>query len=95
MIIAWIIGVLLCLLGIWLLKGTRRDKRDDYYRKIGTEPVLKMWQLLFTIVLGLIPIMGIIIGVSLIIVWTFGICNDWEYVRPPGRLLKFLNKPIQ
>lgn len=95
MIIAWIIGVLLCLFGIWLLKGTRRIVRDCYYKETGTEPVLSMWLLLLTIVLGLIPVINIIIGIALIMAWLFGTCDDWKYVRPPGKLLKFLNKPIQ
>lgn len=95
MIIAWIIGVLFCLLGIWLLKGTRRNVRDYSYEKVDAKPVLQMWALLLTIVLGLIPIINIITGITLIITWLFGTCDDWEYVRPPGKLLKFLNKPIQ
>lgn len=83
MIIAWIIGLLLCLLSIWFLKYSTIDK----------EPVLKMWKLILLILAGIIPILGIIAGLF-VFLW-FLIDWDIRFKCPKHKIFDFLSKPIQ
>lgn len=92
MTIVWIIGLLLCLLDIYLLKGSRIN---DWHHK--NEPVLRMWHVLVIIFVGLLPIFNLLTGISILIVWIWNcpVEDDWIYVRKPGKILTFLNKPVK
>lgn len=92
MIIAWIIGLVLSILGIWFLKGSRTNPRWHSEEK----PVLKLWALILFIIGAIIPIINIIMGVAIIVWWaivTYGE-EDWIYTKQDSKLFKFLNKSI-
>lgn len=94
MITAWIIGLLLSFLGIWLLKNSRHTK--SWRHSKDGEPVLKMWVLIPLVIGSIIPGLSIIEGLSVIIWWGIEICleNDWKFTQTDNKVVKFLNKPI-
>lgn len=98
MIIASILGFLLCLWAIWLLKGTRRIIKEPFrLTAMREEPVLKMWIIIVVTILGILPVIGLLTGAILLFaLWAhIYVERSWKYVRPPGRLLRFLSKPIE
>lgn len=98
MIVAFIIGVILTLLVIWILKGTRTVPSCSWGKPAkGEEPILKVWSVLLLLLAAVIPLINIIVAVVMLIVWAIQIwCeDDWKYIRPKGKIAKFLNKPIQ
>ena len=97
MITAWIIGLLLSLLGIWLLKGSIRPASMWCGRVERPErPILRMWLLILLLIGSMIPGVGIIEGLSIITVWAVATYVDkvWEFTKGDNKLLQFLNKPI-
>lgn len=97
MIIAWIIGLLLSILGIWFLKNSR-FREVKWYSKVEKpeRPVLKMWGLLLLIIGAIIPILNIIVGAATIIAWIVGYSGeDLVFTKKDNKVSRFLNKPIQ
>ena len=94
MIIAWIIGLLLGFLGIWLLKNSRHTK--SWRHPKGGEPVLKMGALILLIISTVVPILNIMLGFTVIIWWAISTycTDDWEFTQTDNKIIKFLNKPI-
>ena len=90
---AWIIGLILSILGIWFLKDSRTNPRWGGEEK----PVLKLWALILFIIGAIIPIFNILIGVVIIIWWAITTYNDnyWIYTKQDSKLFKLLNKPIK
>lgn len=98
MIIAWIIGLLLSLLGIWLLKGSIKPAFVWYGRVERPErPILRMWLLILLLIGSIIPIISILEGTSIITVWAIAtyLEEDWEFTKENNKLIQFLNKPIR
>lgn len=95
--IAFIIGVLLTLGVIWLLKGTRITPCCYPHKKQDEKPVLKVWSFVLLLITALIPIVNILLAIVVFTVWVIQVTceKDWDYVRPRGKIVKFLNKPIQ
>ena len=86
MIIAWIIGLVLGFLGIWILKNSRECG----------EPALKIWHALLLGGSALIPWWNIVIG--LIVLISIGIVYglydlEWKDTKP-SKLITFLNRKI-
>ena len=97
MIIAWIIGLLLSILGIWFLKNSR-FREVKWYGKVEKpeRPVLKMWGLLLLIIGAIIPILNIIVGAATIIAWIVGYSiENLVFTKKDNKVSRFLNKPIQ
>lgn len=97
MMVVWIIGLLMVLYAMWLFKGTKTVKK--YYTDDPEHPVLKTWHALLYLLGGLVPILGILVGLIMFIVWLINIYadKDWEYTRENKlgkKLLEILNKPI-
>lgn len=92
MITAWIIGLILSILGIWFLKDSRTNPRWGSEKK----PVLKLWALILFIIGAIIPIFNIFMGVIIIIWWAVVTYaeKDWIYTKQDSKLFKFLNKSI-
>lgn len=94
MIIAWIIGIILCSYAIYLYKGTRVLRRD-YSRLREPEPLLYVWHVVLYVTFGLIPIANIILGIAMLLVWGAHIHDDdWKYTRKPP-FFTILGKPIE
>lgn len=94
MIIVWIIGLLLSLLGIWFLKNSRQTKR--WGNPEGGQAILKMWGLILLLIGAVIPILNMMVGFAIIMWWiiaTYG-NEDWEFIKSDNKIVKFLNKPI-
>lgn len=97
MIVVWIIGLLLCFLGIWLLKNSRIPAYTWCGEVRPERPVLKMWVLLSLIIPAIIPIISIIEGIIVIIRWGIAVYGegDWKFTKEDNKVLRFLNKPIK
>lgn len=98
MIIAWIIGLLLSLLGIWFLKGSIKPAFVwDGIVERPERPILRMWLLILLLIGSIIPIINILEGLSIIIVWAIAtyLEEDWEFTKENNKLIQFLNKPIR
>lgn len=96
MIIAWIIGLLLSLLGIWVFKNSRKITWRNG-EIIDREPVLKVWSLLLLLLPAIVPLVNIFEFIIMIVWWYLSVYNvhDWEFVKKDNKLIQFLNKPIQ
>lgn len=93
MIVAWFIGVFLSCLGIWLLKNSRYNMRWKYSSE---QPVLIMWLLIFLMVCTIIPIVNIIVGFTVITLWSLEVITDeWRFIKGDNKLVQFLKKPIK
>lgn len=98
MIIAWIIGLFLSLLGIYLLKGSRHSDKRNYYGQVVTpsKPILKVWSLLLLLLGAIMPIFNIGIGLFIIVFWYNYVYIDKDWVCTKGsKIISFLNKPIK
>lgn len=98
MIIAWIIGLLLSILGIWFLKNSRVREATWCGKVTRPEvPLLKVWSLTLLAISAIIPLLNIFSGVIMIIVWAVGVYGngDWRFTKDDNKILRFINKPIQ
>lgn len=99
---AWIIGLILSFLGIYLFKGSRLPAQKGYYGQIDMKPirpVLKVWSLVLYILGALIPIFNILMGLVMIVWWAAAVYGDesWEYSETSvaHKVMQFLNKSIK
>lgn len=97
MIIVWLIGLLMVLYAMWLFKGTITV--EYCYPGPPPHPVLKVWHAILYLLGGLVPILGILVGLIMFIIWLINIYadKDWEYTRDNKlgkKLFEILNKPI-
>ena len=92
MIIAWIIGLILSILGISFLKNSRTNPRWGQKEK----PILRLWAFILFIIGAALPIFNVFMGIIIIIWWAImTYCEkDWVYTKQNSKLIKFLNKPI-
>lgn len=93
--VAWLIGIILCFLGIWFLKNSRQTQRWNNPK--GGQPILKMWILIFLLICAVIPIVNLIAGLATIIWWiieTYGE-EDLEFTKSDNKIVQFLNKSIK
>lgn len=101
MMIAWIIGLILSLLGIYLFKGSRTPDKKDYYGKVTRPggPILKVWSLLLYLLGALVPIFNILMGIVMIIWWAIAVYGDedWVYSEESiaNKIVQFLNKSVK
>lgn len=86
MIIAWLIGLLLSAIVIYIYLGTKVYRKD--------KPILSRLGLIAMIILALIPIASIIGAIVLFLVWIFQTMEFWDYTRKPGKILKWLNERV-
>lgn len=96
MISAWIIGIALCLLCLWLLKNSDTEP-SSYYDK--PRPALRMWLVLVFALGATTPIGSLITGIIGIVVVGMAYLSDviqWRRTKPfsESKLGKFLNKEI-
>lgn len=98
MIITWIIGLILSILGIYLLKISRTRAITRYGSVVkGEEPILKVWNLIILLLCAIMPIFNIFVGAIVITYWSISIYSDedWKCINPfPDKVKQFLNKPI-
>ena len=94
MLIAYIIGIILNLIVIYLLKGSRYPEVNNTFEPYKPErPVLKVWSLIL-IIMGFIPIFNLITAYILIMYWSLALnVKSLKYTRSIKFLL-WLNKPI-
>lgn len=101
MTISWIIGLILSLLGIYLLKGSRAKADQGSWGKPARpeRPVLRVWSAFLLILVALVPIINIIIGSVIIIFWTIAVYGDKFWLYKEGtivdKFVKLLNKSIK
>lgn len=101
MIIAWVIGLILSFLGIYLFKGSRRPDKLDYYGQVRTpgKPILKVWSLFLCFLGAIVPILNIFMGLIMIIYWAVSVYGDEDWVYSGtsivNKVVQFLNKPIK
>lgn len=95
MIIVWIIGLILCLLAIWVIKHSVIVE-VEYNRTKKEYPVLRLWMVIVLIVLGLIPIISLLAAAAAFITMFMGYAEG-EVKCKVGetRIGKLLNKPIK
>ena len=95
MIVAWVIGLFLSFLGIWLLKNSRSF--DGWrYSPEKEKPVLKVWSFTLLLILSIIPILNIIAGSIMIVVFfAQHVVGNWEFIGKGNKFIQFLNKPIK
>ena len=90
--IAQIVGIVLCLFNLWLLKNS---ETVEYLKK--SKPVLKMWMVLIIVPCMFIPLLGLALALILsIIIWLAYPCNIIKLRKPfsETKLGKFFNKEI-
>lgn len=88
MIIAWIIGLILCIITIYLLKHT-----VDYCNN----SILKVWHLLILLIVAIIPIANIILSFVIIYFLILGYRSRFYELRAGNKIkgiLNLLNKRI-
>lgn len=88
MIVLYIISLLLCFLGIWILKNSRGWMKG--------EPVLRMWHVLLIIPSALVPVWNTVISIALLIILGIEYFTDdleWKETKL-SRFWSFLNKRI-
>lgn len=101
MIVAWLIGLILSLLGIYLFKGSRiKAVKMSWGEVIEPErPVLKVWSTFLFILGALVPIFNIIMAGVMIIFWATSVYNEKNWLYKEGtivdKFVKLLNKPIE
>ena len=93
MISVWIIGFILTLLAIYLFKGSRYYR--GYYRGDEEAPVLKMWGLIFMLIISIVPFLNIVMGFLFLFVWSISVFaeKDWKYVKN-SKFKEFLSRDI-
>ena len=94
MIVAWLIGFLICLLDIWILKNSRTV---SLWTKEDARPVLKMWMVLVLIISNVVPVVNCIVsGAILIATGIAYLVDDMQWCdSKPSRIISFLNKDIK
>lgn len=101
MIIVWVIGLILSFLGIYLLKGSRRLGKLGCYGQVRTpdQPILKVWSLFFLLLGAIVPILNILMGLIIIVLWAISVYGeeDWTYSETSivNKVVQLLNKPIK
>lgn len=85
MIIAWIIGLILCIVTIYLLKHTV-DYRNN--------SILKVWHLLILLIVAIIPVINIAIGFITIVILIMHYHEQFYKFRGNNKIWNFLNKRI-
>lgn len=97
MIISWIIGLILSILGISFFKNSRIKETRTWGEIKPERTVLKLWSLSLFIIGAVIPIFNILMGIVMIIWWAISVYGDkeWIYTKQDSKIIKFLNKPIQ
>lgn len=97
MIVAWIIGLILSLWGIYLFKGSRIKASNGWCKPAKPErPVLRVWSAILYFMGAIIPIFNIIMALVMIIWWGIAVYGDedWKYTRSAW-FISLLNKPIK
>lgn len=92
MIIAWLIGVILSVLILWVLKHSIKIGYVAGYKREEI-PVLKMWHIIMVALFNLLPVINIIVAVVFIFWRSFDL--DIRFKCSNSKLLEFLNKPVQ
>lgn len=101
MITAWLIGLILSLLGIYLFKGSRLAPKRNWSGDIiePERPVLKVWSTFLFILGALVPILNIIMAIVMVVFWAICVygeecwlCNENSIAN---KIVQFLNKPIK
>lgn len=99
MIIAWLIGLILSFLVIWLLKNSRVSEVRSFGNELiePERPILKIWSLVLLVIGSLIPIINIIMGIIMFTIWAISVyCEkDWKFTKGNNRLILLLNKPVK
>ena len=85
MIIAWIIGLILCIITIYLLKHT-----VDYCNN----SILKVWHLLILLIVAIIPVINIAIGFITIVFLIMQYQMQFYKFRGNNKIWNFLDKRI-
>lgn len=101
MTIAWVIGLILSFLGIYLFKGSRvktvKSRWGDTIRP--ERPVLKVWSISLFILGALVPIINIIMAGIMIFIWAMNVYRDEDWLYKENtivdKFVKLLNKPIE
>lgn len=101
MMTAWLIGLILSFLGIYLYKGSRTQAREGTWNK-PAEPersILKVWSLLLCLLGAIVPILNIFMGLVMIVYWAIAVHGDETWVYPEtsiaNKIVQFFNKSIQ
>lgn len=101
MITAWLIGLILSLLGIYIFKGSRIKASSKTWDKPAKpeRPVLKVWSIFLFILGALVPILNIIMAIVMVVFWAICVygeecwlCNENSIAN---KIVQFLNKPIK
>lgn len=94
--VAWVIGVVLSFLGIYLYKGSRLSVVN---RSWENKTVLRMWSLILFLIGSLIPFFNIAMAIIMVIWWVISVYVEEFWVYPKdsaaNRFIQFLNKPIK
>lgn len=97
MTIAWIIGLILCLIALVLMKYSVEIKTEYHYPKdIKSEvPILRVWMIIVGIIVSIIPIVNLLMGLVFLINLLVGYgTKDIKCRLAETKLGKFLNKPV-
>lgn len=101
MITAWLVGLILSLLGIYLFKGSRvKAVKNSWGEVIRPEkPVLRVWSTFLFILGALVPIFNIFMAGVMIVFWVISVYSEKDWLYKEGtiadKFVKLLNKPIE